>query len=90
MALNNDLNDVLLNIVDNRSPVIKLSNGLYSLISKQSITPDTNLGTNLIGNIDENCITGDEITFYFKLLGTWNDYSFYYDDTTGEWYQGMT
>ena len=42
MALNNDLNDVLLNIVDNRSPVIKLSNGLYSLISKQSITPDTN------------------------------------------------
>ena len=83
MALNNDLNDVLLNIADNRSPVIKLSNGLYSLISKQSIAPDTNLGTNLIGNIHENCATGDEITYYFKLLGTWNSNEYFYDQGTG-------
>ena len=85
MALNGNLNDVLSNIVDNRSPVIKLSNGLYTLVNRHLIIPDTNLGTNLSGRIDEYCITEDEIIDIFKLLGTWNSNEYFYDQNTG-WY----
>ena len=85
MALNGNLNGVLSNIVDNRSPVIRLSNGLYTLIDRYSIIPNTNLGTNFNGRIEEYCITEDEIIDIFKLLGTWDSNAYFYDQNTG-WY----
>lgn len=84
MALNNNLNGVLDNIVHNVSPVIKLSNGLYTLVDKNTIIPDETSGTNLIGKVIEECITIDTIIKLFKLLGSWQD-SYIYDSTTNTW-----
>ena len=88
MALNNNLNGVLGNVANGISPIIKLSNGLYSLINKQSIIPDINLGTNLVGNIDVNCNTEDNVIVNFKLLGNWSTEGliyFEYNEENNEW-----
>lgn len=87
MALNNDLNGVLGNVANGISPVIKLSNGLYTIVDKHSITPDENLGNNLIGSII-SYYTEDNIIINFKLLGTWStdgQIYFEYDEENNEW-----
>lgn len=96
MALNGDLNGVLNNIVHNVSPVIRLSNGLYTLISKDEIYPDIVDGVNLTGRIDEYCVSTDNNILYFKLLGNWssnidtNHYSYINDNNKWEYIEMWT
>jgi len=85
MALNNDLNGVLNNMVNNVSPVIKLSNGLYTLVDKSTIISDEIPGTNLIGFIVSNCSSTDEIIYKFKLLGNWSSNNYSYNNDTNKW-----
>ncbi len=88
MALSNDLNGVLNNVAHGISPVIKLSNGLYTLVDKHSIIPDENLGTNLTGNIIYNCNTEDNVIVNFKLLGNWSTNGpsyFEYNEENNKW-----
>ena len=85
MALNNDLNGVLNNMVYNVSPVIKLSNGLYTLVDKSTIISDETPGTNLIGFIVSNCSSTDEIIYKFKLLGNWSSNNYSYNNDTNKW-----
>ena len=77
MALNGNLNAVLNNIVNNVSPVIKHSNGLYTLIDKTSVIPD-NLSNNLKCRYYIAFNVND-----IKLLGSQNKY--FYDSTTNTW-----
>lgn len=84
MALNNNLNGVLNNIIKDVAPVIKLSNGLYTLVDKETIVPDKTQLINLIGDVMLDCSTEDEIISAFKLLGSWaSDY--YYNQNTNTW-----
>lgn len=87
MALNRNLNNFLSSVVWKKSTIIRLTNGLYTLVDVYSIIPDPdeNLGTNLIGSIDWHCETEDSIIREFKLLGTWNDSNYHYNDDTGTW-----
>lgn len=84
MALNNNLNGVLNNIVNDVAPVIKLSNGLYSLVDKSSVVPSETEGTNLKGGVVDNCMTSDTIIWYFELLGNWSA-SYYYMADIRKW-----
>lgn len=82
MVLNGDLNGVLSNVVDNVSPVIKLSNGLYTIVPFYTIVPtdSENLGTNLLANV---------LITPIKLLGTWstdiNTNHYEYDEEKNQW-----
>jgi len=84
MALNNDLNGVLSNVAKGISPVIKLSNGLYTIVDKNTIKPTDTLGNGLVGYITNGCHTNDQIIYNFKLLGNWTiNYS--YNNETNKW-----
>ena len=84
MALNGELSDVLNNIIHGVAPVIKLSNGLYTLVNKNTIVPDRTPGTNLFGYVIEECDTYDE-TISFTLIGNWSTDEYWYDRDTNKW-----
>lgn len=86
MALNGDLNTVLYNIVyDRAAPVIRLTNGLYTVVQKDSIVPDETLGTNLLGCVNNGYITYSELISDFKLIGTWRTVNYTYNNETNKW-----
>lgn len=85
MALNNELNGVLSNVVHGTSPVIKLSNGLYTIVDKDSIVPDETLGTNLLGCVNNGYIAYSELISDFKLIGTWRTVNYTYNNETNKW-----
>lgn len=82
MALNGNLDNVLYNIIwKNVAPVIKLSNGLYTLVDKNTVVPDTTLGTNLIGRGVNDSVLAD-----LKIIGNWSTNQYQYDSDTHKWY----
>lgn len=78
MALNGNLNNVLSNVVSKVSPVIKLSNGLYTIVPFYTIVPtdSENLGTNLSVSMPLRLIGSIE------LIGTWSS-----SDQYGDYYE---
>ena len=85
MALNGNLESVLDSVIDMKSPIIKLNNGLYALINYSSVVPDTNLGTNLLAQVEESSSINDNIFESYKLLGLWDSSTFFYSNENYKW-----
>ena len=83
MALNGNLNGVLGNVtfIPSIAPVIKRSDGLYTIVDKDSIKPSDTFGTNLEAGY--RSITDGYI--YINILGAWGTGDYDYDGNNNKW-----
>lgn len=88
ISLNGNVNSILYILTHNNiTPVMKRSDGLYTLVDKSSITPSDNPGTNLNASYPNYDMIKSPIPEYenIAILGNWSTSNYWYNSDNNKW-----